>query len=93
LLLHGTLKIVYQIYHSKQEKQKRKSKFFNRDNFVLPWWILDIILWGLSPNLYPPYIQGSTGILFWYKQTVMTTKKVIAARNLQDCLPNLPLKC
>ena len=35
-LLDGTLKIVYQIYHSKQEKQKSKSKFFYRDDFVLP---------------------------------------------------------
>jgi len=32
-LLHGTLKIVYQVYHSIEEKQKRKSKFFNRDTF------------------------------------------------------------
>jgi hypothetical protein len=24
LLLHGTLTIVYQVYHSKQEKKKRK---------------------------------------------------------------------
>jgi hypothetical protein len=30
------LKIAYQIYHSKQEKQKRKSKFFYLDNFMLP---------------------------------------------------------
>jgi hypothetical protein len=36
LLLHGTLKNVYQVYHSKQEMQKRKSKFFYPDNFVLP---------------------------------------------------------
>jgi len=35
-LLHGTLTIVYQIYHSKQEKQTRKSKFFYHNNFVLP---------------------------------------------------------
>jgi hypothetical protein len=28
------LKVVYQIYHSKQEKQKRKSKFFYRDNYT-----------------------------------------------------------
>ncbi len=34
LLLHGTLRNVYQVYHSKQEKQKRKF-FFNRDNVVL----------------------------------------------------------
>jgi hypothetical protein len=33
-LLHG--KIPYQIYHCKQEDQKRKSEFFYRDNFVLP---------------------------------------------------------
>jgi len=26
--MYGTFKIVYQIYHSKQENQKRKSKFF-----------------------------------------------------------------
>jgi hypothetical protein len=26
--LHGTLKIDYQVYHSKQERKKRKSKFF-----------------------------------------------------------------
>jgi len=32
----GILKIVYQIYHSKQGKQKRKSKFFYPDNFELP---------------------------------------------------------
>jgi hypothetical protein len=30
------LKIVYQVYDSKEEKQKRKSKFFYRDNVVLP---------------------------------------------------------
>jgi len=30
--------------------------------------------------------------LFWYKKTVMPKKKFIAARNLKDCLPNLPLK-
>jgi len=35
-LLRGTLNTVYQIYHSEQEKQKEKSKFFYRDNFVLP---------------------------------------------------------
>jgi hypothetical protein len=35
-LLYGTLKTTYQIYHSEQEKQKRKSKFFYRDNFVIP---------------------------------------------------------
>ena len=29
------LKDCYQIYHSDQEKPKRKSKFFYRDNFVL----------------------------------------------------------
>jgi len=28
----------------------------------------------------------------WYKQTVIPKKKVIAARNLKDCLPSLPLK-
>jgi len=28
VLLHGTLKIVYQVYHSKPERKKRKSKFF-----------------------------------------------------------------
>jgi hypothetical protein len=27
-----------------------------------------------------------------YKKTVMPKKKVCAARNLKDCLPNLPLK-
>jgi hypothetical protein len=31
------LKDCYQIYHSDQEKQKRKLKFFYRDNFVFPW--------------------------------------------------------
>ncbi len=31
------LKDCYQIYHSDQEKQKRKLKFFNRDNFAFPW--------------------------------------------------------
>jgi hypothetical protein len=36
LLLHGTLEFVCQVYHSKEEKQKRKSKFLNHDNFVLP---------------------------------------------------------
>jgi hypothetical protein len=36
LSLHGTLKILYQIYHSKEEKQKRKSLFFYADNLVLP---------------------------------------------------------
>jgi hypothetical protein len=39
LLLQGTLKIVYQIYHSKEEKQKRKSKSFflsQQSSFVLP---------------------------------------------------------
>ncbi len=39
-LFRGTLKTDYQIYHSEQEKQKRKSKFFYRDNFdnfVLAW--------------------------------------------------------
>jgi hypothetical protein len=30
------LKDCYQIYHSDQEKKKGKSKFFYRDNFVLP---------------------------------------------------------
>jgi hypothetical protein len=30
--------------------------------------------------------------LLWYKETVMPKKKVIAARNLKDCLPSLPLK-
>jgi hypothetical protein len=29
---------------------------------------------------------------FWYKKTVMPIMKVIAARNLKDCLPSLPLK-
>jgi len=29
-------KIVYQVYHSKQEKQKRKSELFYHDSFVLP---------------------------------------------------------
>jgi hypothetical protein len=29
------LKRLDQVYHSKQEKQKRKSEFFYRDNFVL----------------------------------------------------------
>ena len=29
----------------------------------------------------------STGFLFWYKKTIMPKKKVIAARNLQECLP------
>ena len=33
-----------------------------------------------------------TGFWFWYKMIVMTKKKVIAARNLKDCLPSLPLK-
>ena len=37
-LLHGTLKIVYQIYHSKQEKQKRKSKFFIATILYFPGW-------------------------------------------------------
>jgi hypothetical protein len=31
-----TLKRLDQVYHSKQEKQKRKSEFLYRDNFVLP---------------------------------------------------------
>jgi hypothetical protein len=30
------LKDSYQIDHSDQQKQKRKSKFFYRNNFVLP---------------------------------------------------------
>jgi hypothetical protein len=34
LLIHGTLKIVYLTYHSKEEeKKKRKSIFFYRRNF------------------------------------------------------------
>jgi hypothetical protein len=33
-----------------------------------------------------------TGFLFWYKKTVMPKKKVFAARNLKNCLPNLPLE-
>jgi hypothetical protein len=35
-----------------------------------------------------------TGILFWYKKTVIPKKKVIDGRDLEDCLPNLnlPLK-
>jgi hypothetical protein len=37
------------------------------------------------------YIR-SIRILFWYKKTVMPKKKYIAARDLKDCLPNLPLK-
>jgi hypothetical protein len=31
------------------------------------------------------------GFSFWYKKTVMPKKKYIAARDLKDCLPNLPL--
>ena len=34
-LLHGALKIVYQIYHSKQEKEK-KIKVFYRDDLWFP---------------------------------------------------------
>jgi hypothetical protein len=30
------LKDSYQIYHSDHQKQKRKSKFLYRDNFVIP---------------------------------------------------------
>ena len=37
-------------------------------------------------------IIWSTGFLFWYKKTVIPKKKVINARNLKDCLPNLLLK-
>jgi hypothetical protein len=33
-LMHGTLKIAYQVYHSKQDSKKRKSTFFICDNFV-----------------------------------------------------------
>jgi len=40
----------------------------------------------------PPMNIWSIGILFWHKKTVMPKKKVFAARNLKDCLPNLPLK-
>jgi hypothetical protein len=32
------------------------------------------------------------GFLFWYKKTVMPKKKSFVARNLKDCLQNLPLK-
>jgi hypothetical protein len=28
----------------------------------------------------------------WYKKTVMSKKKVFDARNLKNCLPNLPLE-
>jgi hypothetical protein len=28
--MHGTLKIVYQVYHSKQDSLKKKIKVFNR---------------------------------------------------------------
>jgi hypothetical protein len=44
-LLHGPLKIVYQIYHANPEKKKRKSNlfypdknqtFFIPDNFMFP---------------------------------------------------------
>ncbi len=42
LLLHGTLKMVYQIYHSKQEKQTRKSIFSTQSLHFLycPWTVL-----------------------------------------------------
>jgi hypothetical protein len=33
----------------------------------------------------------SAEFLFWYKKTVIPKKKVFTARNLKDCLPNLPL--
>jgi hypothetical protein len=36
--------------------------------------------------------EAQTEFWFWYKETVMPKKKVFAARNLKDCLPNLPLE-
>ncbi len=37
-----------------------------------------------------PRPKWATGFLFWYKKTVIPKKKVFAARNLKNCLPNLP---
>jgi hypothetical protein len=33
--LHGTLKIVYQVYHSKQDSKKKKIKVFNLLSTIL----------------------------------------------------------